>query len=212
MDGNQSSDSLLTANAIMPYKKQIDTEMSVVICQSAVQMNKAQPESTMGNWACDAIAQKTAEYTGKTVDFAILNYGGLRVLSLPQGNLTKGNIFEVMPFDNLMVAVEMKGATLQQLFDHLAAKDGWPVSAAVRMTITKGKKAANISINGKTIDPDKTYVVATIDYIANGGDNCTFFANKPRTETGKFLRDAVIEYCAAAKTIEPKIEGRVVLE
>lgn len=205
-------DSTLRA-AIQPYKKQLESEMATVICQSAAELTKQQPESTMGNWAADAVAKKAADYSGLAIDFGVLNYGGLRVGSLPKGNITKGHIFELMPFDNLVVIIEMKGSELPVLFDHIAAKGGWPVSSGVQFKINADKKAEAIVIQGKAIQPDKIYTIATNDYVANGGDNCSFFVQQKHHDTGKFLRDAIIEYCQAlqqqGKAIEATVEGRI---
>lgn len=200
-------------STITPYKAQLDEEMNKVIGINAALLTKEQPESTLGNWCADAVLSQTQKYTGLPIDFAILNYGGLRIPSLPQGKITKGKIFELMPFDNMLVAIEMKGSELPQLFEHIAQKGGWPVSASIRMEFDDEFAVHNIRIEGAKIDPNKSYQIATIDYLANGGDNCSFFKEKNRTETGQFMRSAVIEYVETLSKKEQQIksvkEGRI---
>lgn len=193
---------------IDPYKAQLDAEMNSIIGQNAATLTKEQPESSLGNWCADAVLAQTQLYTGLSIDFAILNYGGLRIPSLPQGAITKGKIFELMPFDNMLVAIEMKGSELMQIFEHIAQKGGWPVSASIRMEFDDEFAVKSIRIEGAKIDPNKTYQVATIDYLANGGDKCSFFKGKKRTETGKFMRTAMIEYIQDLDKKSLKISAR----
>ena len=209
---HQKTDSSTTA-IYAPYKKQLEAQMNEQLGQLAVDLIKEQPESNMGNFAADMVAVQAQLYTNQSIDFAVLNYGGLRLPSIPKGPLKKGKIYELMPFDNMIVVIEMKGSELAPLFEHIGIKGGWPVSAAVRMDIDDEFAPHNISLEGQSIIPNKSYRIATIDYLANGGDNCSFFKGKKRYETGKFLRDAAIEYISAqtakGKIINARKEGRI---
>ena len=197
---------------IEPYKKEIGDEMKKVIGQVANMFIKEKPESTLGNWASDLTHSKCEEYLNRKMDFAVLNYGGLRIPSLPKGDVSKGKIFELMPFENYLVLVEMKGSDLPALFDHMALKGGWPVSKHVKMTI-HDNKAIDVRINNRKVENDKIYSFATIDYIANGGDNCTFLKDQKKVETGVLFRDAIIEFIEeetkAGRKIDAKLEHRV---
>lgn len=197
---------------IVPYKKEVEKEMNTVIGQCAKMLTKGQPESTLGNWSAD-VAKAVVENALKTkVDFCMLNLGGLRIPSLPKGAITKGKIFELMPFDNTLLAVEMKGSDLKALFDRAAATGGWPISKEVKMTIYK-EQSQNIMIDGKKVEKDKIYRVAMNDYMANGGDKCFFLKDKKKLETNLLMRNAIIEYIEnltkAGKAIDANIENRV---
>ncbi|MCH2045204.1 MAG: 5'-nucleotidase C-terminal domain-containing protein [Saprospiraceae bacterium] len=199
---------------INPYKDKVDAEMNQVIGQStkSLTINKIVLESTLGNWTADAIQAEARKYTNTTIDMTVLNRGGLRIPEMPAGDVTKGRIFELMPFDNTLVIIEMSGRELDQLFAHIAANGGWPVSQ-IKMQINRAGRAANITVGGKKVDPSKTYYIATNDYIANGGDNCTFFKDKKRVSTGKLLRDILIEHVEEltndGKKIEAELDGRI---
>ena len=178
----------------MPYRQKVEQEMNVNIGSVETVLKKEQPESNLGNWACDAVLEQTELYTGKEVDFAILNYGGLRIGSIAAGNISKGKIFELMPFDNSLVIVEMSGKELPLLLRHMIAKGGWPISSDLKLVGDKEGNIKSVSIKKhSSIDPDKIYRIVTIDYLANGGDNCSFFIGKNQIETAVFLRDAMIE-------------------
>jgi 2',3'-cyclic-nucleotide 2'-phosphodiesterase (5'-nucleotidase family) len=200
------------SDSISSYKQKVDAEMNAVIGVATQALSKQQPESDLGNFVADAVHAQAELYSKKTADLTVVNYGGLRVDGLPKGNWTRGNIFELLPFDNMVVIVEIKGVQVKELLAHIVKKEGWPVSQHLRMEMSGGAvKLA--TINGENIDDNKSYKIATNDYLANGGDNCTFFAGQPQIETGVFIRDAVIEYIQAKtakkEVIGAKVEGRI---
>ncbi len=197
---------------IAPYKKEMAKEMNTVIGEMAKMLTKAQPESTLGNWATDLVHEKCEDYLDRKIDFAVLNYGGLRITSIPKGPVTKGKIFELMPFDNLLVVIEMKGSELRALFNHIAANDGWPLSKQIEMTAHRNK-AVDLRINGRKVENDKIYSFATNDYIANGGDKCSFLKDKKQIPTGVLFRDAILEYVQeqtkAGKKLDANLSKRI---
>lgn len=203
-----------TKALIAPYKQKINAEMNRVIGECAKTLTKAKPVSTLGNWMCDALHHQSEIYTKQKIDFSAVNYGGIRLPTLPKGKITKGKIFELMPFDNMIVILEMKGQVVQQLFDHIAAKGGWPISQQVQFTI-QDNRAKNISINGQALDFNQTYRMAISDYIANGGDQCTFLKTLKRVTVGKLIRDALIEFAEAQysrnKMINAELDQRIIL-
>jgi 2',3'-cyclic-nucleotide 2'-phosphodiesterase (5'-nucleotidase family) len=77
----------------------------------------------------------------RKVDAGFMNQFGIRS-SIPKGNITVGKIFEMMPFDNLVVLQEIKGNVLKEFLDKTAADGGWPVSIGTRWA-SKTKRAVN---------------------------------------------------------------------
>ena len=114
-------------NLIEPYKMELDDEMNEIIAVAEVDLIKGSPESTMGNWFADLL-QKEAEKLEPNVDFSIQNRGGLRIGSIGKGEITKGKIFELMPFDNFLVIMETKGEVVIEFLEHIAKDGGWPTS------------------------------------------------------------------------------------
>lgn len=203
-----------TYKAILPYKKNHDELMAKVVASSEASFLKADVESTLGNLFCDAVLYETKLLLAKDsaiLDVAIFNKGGLRN-SLPQGNITVGNVFELMPFENEVVLLKLSGAQFKDMCDKIAQKGGIPVGG-IRMSI-KENFATDISINGKAFDLNRDYWVVTSDYLANGGDNYIFFKNaKERRAMNVLLRDMIITYCehitAQGKILKPYLDGRI---
>lgn len=177
---------------IQPFKDSLKSEMNEVLAFSAAEMPKGKPESLMGNLIADLVLEKSREHYDGPVDCSVMNYGGLRIPSLPEGNITKGKIFELMPFDNFLVIMELKGTVLHRLLDQIAANGGWPI-AGIRFVI-KNNKATNIKIEGIPINDETLYHVAISDYLADGGDDLIFLRQEKRENLGIFLRDVMIEY------------------
>lgn len=198
---------------IAPYKTQLDAEMNKVIGEVAHELTKKLPESTMGNWFSDIIFEQSQKLVDAPIDFTTLNHGGLRIPSIPKGPITKGKIYELMPFDNSIVILDLDAKTTKQLFDRIAVKGGWPISKHVQFEI-RDNKAENITINGKPLEPNRIYRVSLPDYIANGGDKCFFLSdNKKRVESGVLIRDALIDYVQECQNkniiMKAEIEGRI---
>ena len=198
---------------IGPYKSKLDAEMNAVIGTFAHGLSKQQPESTMGNWFADLLHQQAEATLGHPVDFAIVNYGGMRIPSIPAGPVTKSKVFELMPFDNLAVVVHLDAESLRQLFAKMASRGGWPISGQVKFEISN-EQAGKIRINAQTIAEDRIYTVAMSDYIANGGDGCSFLTDLKQENTGILLRDMILnhirEQTARDKMLGTRLDGRVI--
>ncbi|MCS6933579.1 MAG: 5'-nucleotidase C-terminal domain-containing protein, partial [Chitinophagales bacterium] len=199
------------AAIIRPYKDELDKEMNVVLAESDTVLTKATPESDLGNLMCDLILKKSRDYCNCPVDFTFLNNGGIRIPNLPKGKITYGKIMELMPFDNQIVIMKIPGKTLDTLFSHMAAKGGWQVSGA--RYAFKGGKLLWVYIQGDTLQANKTYTAAVSDYLAQGGDNCTFLTSLPKTTLQQNLRDALVdglrEMQLRGEKVKSIIDGRV---
>jgi 2',3'-cyclic-nucleotide 2'-phosphodiesterase (5'-nucleotidase family) len=202
------------ANLISPYKIQIDELMNEVIGESAITMIKAKPQSTLGNWVADLIYKKSQEIYKDSIDFSVVNYSSILTTRLSKGSVKRGKIFELMPFENMLVVLKVKGDIVQLLFDRMADNGGWPISAQIRSEIRAGRPQ-NITINGEPIDTDRIYKIALSDYLANGGDQCFFFREQPRDELDIKFRDAILsfieEQTTTGKMLDAEIDFRVKL-
>jgi 2',3'-cyclic-nucleotide 2'-phosphodiesterase (5'-nucleotidase family) len=179
-------------NMLRPYSDSVENSMNINIGSLGGEMTKSWPECSLGAFMTDAYLQMGSDTFRQKVDFALMNMGGIRLGSLPAGTITRGRIFELMPFDNLLVLLKLNGSQVQNLLSDIAAKGGWPISGG-SYTISD-KKAVDIKINGKPLDPEKIYVLATSDYIANGGDESSILKNIPQISLGYLQRDALIAY------------------
>lgn len=213
-DYRLNNDSRKDSNVLVflkPYTDSVNTSMNDVVAVAAEALEKKQPESALGNLLVDALLSMAREKYSIEVDAAFLNYGGIRLPSLAAGNITRGKVFEMSPFDNLIVILKLNGKVLQQFLDHISALGGWP-GAGVSWQI-RNDKAIHVLINGKPISESATYTIATNDYVANGGDDCAMLRPILQLNKGYIFRDAVMEYLKRlnreGKTISAKIENRV---
>lgn len=210
VEKNAAADSSVI-RMLLPYKTGVDTQMRVVIGNTDIPLTKAQPECTLGNFMTDAQLEAARRLDAQVVA-AVTNYGSLRINYIGPGDITRGKMYELMPFDNMLAIVEMPGSVLQQFCDAMAARKGWPVSG-LRFTI-KDKKAENVLVDGKPINQHIVYKIALNDYLARGGDYCSFLAPLKKRYTSIFVRDILMQYLEALKKenkpLHPVIEKRIV--
>jgi 2',3'-cyclic-nucleotide 2'-phosphodiesterase (5'-nucleotidase family) len=197
---------------LQPYTDSVNKSMNDVIGVSDKSLDKALPECTLGNIMADALLVKSREKFHTNVDAAFMNYGGIRLTQITPGPVTKRKVYELMPFDNIVIVQKVNGEVLQQFLDHIAKRGGWPVSG-MKFRI-KNQKAVDIMIQDKPIDKTAVYSIVNSDYVANGGDECIMLKNIPQQNIGYLVRDALMEYFASfkanGKNITANIENRVV--
>jgi 2',3'-cyclic-nucleotide 2'-phosphodiesterase (5'-nucleotidase family) len=176
------------------YRDSVDTNMDEVLAVSKDELLKELPNSTLGNFLADAYLWAAAKHTNRPVDVAFMNHGGVRINRIAAGKVTRRNIFEVMPFDNALVIIEIKGSLLQSYLDFLAADGGGGGVAGLSYQI-QDKKAVNILVGGLPLDANKTYVMANSDYAVDGGGGFNAFKTLQQNRTNYLQRDAILDYC-----------------
>jgi len=196
---------------ISPYKDSLEKTMNNIIAVNAKSISKGQPESELGNLLADILLQEANDCCNKQVDVAILNNGGIRIPQLAAGNVTLGKIYEIMPFDNRLVLMDLTGKELKELFHSIAAAGGWPISGA-RFTISN-KKATEIFVDGVPLNENKTYTIGLSDYLTEGGDNLSMLKGKPIVDSGKNIREAITDAFSAinkkGRLLTSSIDGRI---
>ena len=177
--------------------------MNMVINHSLITMEVGCPEGLLGDFISDLsilYIKKNFPENKFNPDFCILNNGGFRN-SLNKGSITIGDVFQIMPFDNYLLILEIKGNEMNDLINYIkeksttniSRKSGVPLSG-IRLKIS-GDKVSRCMINNQTYDPLKTYKVLTTNYLASGGDDMDFFKNcKTMFNTKLLLRDVIIKY------------------
>ena len=194
------------------YKPAVDSVMAPVLGESLVGMSAGRPESLLSNWAADVMVEYSDFLDGKRADLGLVNVGGLRN-NLPQGTVRRGNIILISPFDNRLAIVQLKGSDLTALMQDIAAVHGEGVSHEVRMTITSDGKLLDATISGQPIDPERTYRIATLDYLAEGNDKLYSLKKAIRVDVSDlFTRDCMMKYVREHSPITSKIEGRIMVK
>jgi 2',3'-cyclic-nucleotide 2'-phosphodiesterase (5'-nucleotidase family) len=205
-------------NFISPYRKHIDNDLNSVLAYNPETLDKSTGkwQTPIGNLLADITLQLgnpiflTREK--KNIDFCILNQGGIRAI-LPKGNVTTRTAFEIMPFENSLVVIALKGEQVFELVDYfIATRKPHPLSG-ITFTIGKDNTAKNILVQGKPLEKEAIYYVATNDYLANGGDNMNFFKKGIQTfDLNYKLRNILIDYFKEVDTITAKNDIRISVE
>ena len=199
-----------------PYKKKMTKEItkSLSFSPKILERTDGNLQSTLGNLVADLSYEKANELfknkTGKTVDFSMSNYGGIRA-AIMKGDVTVSNAFELMPFDNTIVVVELNYDKIKALFNYFVAKKtAHPLSKNIQLTIEND--SYNVLINGKTIKKHRTYFVATSNYLQKGGDGMIFFSEPESLFDSNFLiRDAIVDYFKSKDTLMANLDNRVIV-
>lgn len=166
-------------------------------------------EAPMYNLVTDAMRRRT------DADFAFTNYGGVRA-DIKVGPITKADIFAVLPFGNQLVKFQVDGAFLKKIVEEKikGGRSGMAVSGG-KIVYNKNRpdqdRIVQFLINGKPLDADKNYWVATTDYLIEGNSGMDILTTIPQERiayTGILMRDAVIEYVKENSPLHIKVEGR----
>lgn len=199
-------------NYYAPYKAKLEAEMNRVVgyADNDITRNRNAPESPMGNFFADALLWKGRRLDPE-VQVSFATKDGIRA-DLNAGNITIGNIFEIMPFENVVAILTLSGKDMLRLADYMAKTDGQPASG-IKLIIENGK-VKEFLVQGKPIDPNAHYKLVTYDYLANGGDYITFFDHPiTREDYTQLLRETLMEYVSdiekQGKHIQAQLDGRV---
>ena len=197
---------------ISPYKKSLESQMNAKISHTNFDLNKQGDNSNLGNLLADYTYEGAVDWASKNkipkIDAAVINIGGIRS-TIGKGDILLKHIYEVMPFENELVIVKMKGADMQKLFHYyLETQKNNPVSK-LKIETSEGKIVQAL-IDHSSIENSKNYYIATSDYLALGGDNMKFFASGEMISTGIKLRDLYVEKFRKNPEIIPPNDVRLI--
>lgn len=180
---------------------------------------------SMGNFVSDGIRAEASRKLGAPIVLAVTNGGGLRKNAIAEGELRLRDIFELLPFENALVAFDLTGAQMVDLLRVVMAKRDAQSGARVTYKLITDKppelEKARLWINGaeRDIDPAATYTVISIDYLLNvtGGDYAAVLKQAKNTRAlGLTIRDAITDYVkaetAAGREIKSMLDNRFVLD
>jgi 2',3'-cyclic-nucleotide 2'-phosphodiesterase (5'-nucleotidase family) len=201
---------------IAPYKVNLDKSMNEVLSYAVDTYSKSDGDynTAIGNLMADAVFELSnpifKSRTGNELDMVLLNHGGIRSI-LPKGNVTTKSAYSLMPFENSVVVVALKGSVLMEMTTYLkASKKAHPISG-LELVLNADNSYQKIRVNGKAIDLTKTYYIATNDYLYNGGDRMYFLK---KSDTGYDLnykiRNVLIDYFTKYDTLNPKKDLRFI--
>ena len=147
------------------------------------------------------------------LDFSKINKNELAALFtgniLPKGNVTKGDIYKLMPFENELVVVELTKGEFIELINYLISRNGEPFSG-MELKVFSDQNYKYKFNNNFTFQNNKKLKILTSDYLANGGDNMFFFKKKTQKKLNIKLRDVIIKYCKSKQIINSKTDERLI--
>lgn len=213
IDSSLTSDSSYV-NFIAPFRAEMIDRINEKLTYTPKDLVRTdgQLQSTLGNLLADLTYQEANPIfkakTGKNIDFAMFNYGGIRS-GIFKGDVLQKHAFELMPFENVLVVVELSGEKMQELFNYfLEQQRAHPLSKQLQLTITKEGYAA--TIHQQDFNPSKSYYVLTSDYLQSGGDRMYFFSNpKQRISLDYKVRDAIIAHFKSIDTLKADLDQRI---
>jgi 2',3'-cyclic-nucleotide 2'-phosphodiesterase (5'-nucleotidase family) len=189
---------------IEPFRRKVEVTMNQVIGEAAADLQPSNnSESVLGDLIADAYREK-----GKT-QIALQNPGGIRT-RIMKGQITWGNVFEVLPFQNTLVTLKLTGAQLKKTLSwDLLAVSGLRLSIDLKKPAGERLVYATLA-DGTPIDDKKSYTVTTNDFVLAGGDGFSELGKGTDIkDTGILLRDVFVDYVKANVILSPGLDGRV---
>jgi 2',3'-cyclic-nucleotide 2'-phosphodiesterase (5'-nucleotidase family) len=209
---------------LAPYSPKV-RELEVVLGRLKGELKKGGAGSgSLGNFVTDGLRWQASVKTGKPITVALMNAGGMRRNNIGEGELKARDIFELLPFENALITVDVTGEQLAKLLQMIVAgreaQSGARIIYKTNADKTSEMESAKLrdGAEEKEIDPNATYTIVTIDYLYRvGGSRYGILqAGKNMKELGITLRDAVMNYVksetAAGREIKPNLDGRFVFD
>jgi len=171
-------------------------------------------ESNLGNLMTDALLDATG------ADVALTNGGGIRA-SIEIGDISKKNVLDVFPFGNYGVKLEVTGADIVKALEHGVTDYPSPagkfphvagMTYKIDPSAEPGKRVYDVMIKGQPIDLQKTYTLATNDFMAIGGDEYTMFMDKKIIAEYSAFDEILAEYIQKIGEVNAEVEGRIIVE
>lgn len=196
-------------------------ELEVVIGKLNGELRKGGTGSgSLGNFVTDGMRAQASLKTGKPMALALMNGGGIRRSAIGEGELMARDIFELLPFENALVTLDLTGEQLMKLLQMIVSRREAQSGARIVYKTNADKTSELVSAKlreasgEKDIDPKATYTIVTIDYLYRVGGS-TYGVLREGTnmkELGITLRAAIINYVksetAAGRNIKPNLDGR----
>ncbi len=206
--GSQDKADRQTALIVKTYSDLVKKPFAAMVGETTVDLVAGRTsETNLGNLVADAMREDSG------AQIAFENSGGIRA-NIPSGKITMEQLYNVLPFDNVIVSMNLAGARVKEVLEQGGAGEfGLLQMSGINVTYDlsrpSGDRVTKAEINGKPLDPGKTYTVVTNDFLAAGGDKVTTLKQGENLKYGDTLRDAVRRYLKTHSPVAPKVEGRI---
>lgn len=204
------------SNYIAPYKKRVNEVLDSTLAYAPKMISKDDGEfnTSAGNLMADIMLSEAnpvfRKRTGKDIDFALMNHGGIRSV-ISEGAVSARTAYEVMPFENSIAVVELSGASVLELVHFLIdSRRAHPI-AGMQIMLDPQKQLKSVKIQGEPLNEKRNYFVATSNYLVAGGDDMVFFKDALNiTDTDYYIRNAMIDYFKKVDTVKAMVDDRFI--
>jgi len=199
---------------IKPYTQSINAFLDKTLAYAPRTITKEDGKynTSAGNLIADIIIEQAnpiyKKRTGKEIDFVLLNHGGIRS-AISKGDVNIRTAYEVMPFENTIVVVELPAKSVMNMIHYLIKSKRKHPFSGLQIVLDKESNLSSVNVKEKPFDQNKNYIVATSNYLLNGGDQMNFFEDRLNlVDTDYKIRNAMIDYFIKKDTIAPIIDNR----
>ncbi len=203
-------------SVIAPYRNRINQILDSVLAYAPMAISKTDGglNTPAGNLMADIVMQEVnpvfTARTGKQIDFVLLNFGSIRSVISP-GNITERTAYEIMPFENSVVIAELDGKAIRAMVSFLIKSAVAHPIAGIQIIVDKNKSLQAVNIQGKPFDENRTYFVATSNYLVAGGDNMDFLKGYiSLTDSDYLIRNTLIDHFKKVDTLTAATDERFV--
>ncbi len=199
---------------IAPYRDHVNKVLDSALAYAPANLSKTdgQYSSSLGNLLADIILKEANPIfkgrTGQDIDFVLMNHGGMRS-DISTGNVNARTAYQVMPFENNIVVAKLPGKAILEMVRYLI-KSGRPhLLSGIEIEVDKNDSLRSIKINNRLFNSNRTYNVATSNYLVGGGDHMDFFREGlETTDTDYLIRNAIIDYFKKVDTLQFDVKDR----
>ena len=196
----------LKTRVIDAYSPEIEAVMGEVVgsCDKGLaRRGRGVKSSPLGNFLTDVIRARAK------VDVALVNKTGIRA-SMVAGEVSVRDLYQISPFGNTIVTMELTGGQLQALMENAVQKSHTRLESSGMYVWYSGKEVEQVKAAGGLLDVDKVYRVATNSFLADGGDgHVVFREGKNRKDTGVKIRVAVGDWFRKEKVCKEDLSPRL---
>ena len=190
------------------HRGMLDRQMGVKITTIKDTLRFEKPEGALGNMVSDAIRNRAGNELGRYINVGIIGESSFKLFFEP-GELTLGELYEFMPYENHLVVLTLSGDKVYELANQVAALGGAPISG-VRFRIDENNRARGVLVNSEVIDPNKKYRIATSSWAANGGDVFpALWEADERIDLDVSVRTVFVDYFKGRSEIYDFTDGRI---
>lgn len=205
---------------VKPYREHVDKDLSTILAYSPEALDKSKSiqkwQTPIGNLMADITFEAADKLFmarhQKHVDVCLLNHGGIRA-TIPKGDVTTRTAYEVMPFENSLIIISLKGRQIKEIAEYFTKEKKPHPLAGMQIVLNADNTVKDVTVQGRKIGDDNIYNVATSDYLSNGGDSMNFFKKGVASYDMDYkLRNIIIDYFKAVDTINASKTLRIITE